>query len=61
VPWWQWLGGILGAFHVLVNIAFALRLGSGTSVAVFVCVQLSTSIVLDLVGVVGFTKRAFSW
>lgn len=52
---------MLGAFYVVVNITFAYKLGAGTAVAVFVCSQLCTSIVLDLTGLVGFQKRAFSW
>jgi transporter family-2 protein len=60
-PWWAWIGGALGAYYVVINITFAYRLGAGTAVAVFVCSQLCTSIVLDLTGLVGFQKRAFSW
>jgi uncharacterized membrane protein YdcZ (DUF606 family) len=60
-PWWAWIGGVLGAYYVIVNISFAYKLGAGTAVAVFVCSQLGMSIVLDLTGLVGFQKRAFSW
>jgi uncharacterized membrane protein YdcZ (DUF606 family) len=52
---------VLGAYYVIVNISFAYKLGAGTAVAVFVCSQLGMSIVLDLTGLVGFQKRAFSW
>jgi transporter family-2 protein len=55
------VGGVLGAYYVIVNIIFALKLGAGTAVSVFVCSQLAMSIVLDLTGLVGFQKRAFSW
>lgn len=60
-PWWAWIGGVLGAYYVIVNISFAYKLGAGTAVSVFVCSQLGCSIVLDLAGLVGFQKRAFSW
>lgn len=60
-PWWSWTGGVLGAFYVVVVIVFAHKLGAGTIVAIFVCAQLSTSIILDLIGLVGFSKRLFSW
>lgn len=60
-PWWSWVGGPLGAYYVVINIIFALKLGAGTAVSVFVCSQLAMSIVLDLTGLVGFQKRAFSW
>jgi hypothetical protein len=60
-PWWSWIGGVLGAYYVIVNIIFAYKLGAGTAISVFVCSQLSMSIILDLTGLVGFQKRAFSW
>lgn len=60
-PWWAWIGGVLGAYYVVINISFAYKLGAGTAVAVFVCSQLGMSVVLDLTGLVGFQKRTFSW
>ncbi|WIA34631.1 hypothetical protein OEZ86_012948 [Tetradesmus obliquus] len=60
-PWWAWIGGALGAYYVVVVIIFAQKLGAGTLVAIFVCAQLITSIVLDLTGLVGFARRVFSW
>jgi len=56
-PWWAWIGGVLGAYYVVINISFAYKLGAGTAVAVFVCSQLGMSVVLDLTGLVGFQKR----
>jgi uncharacterized membrane protein YdcZ (DUF606 family) len=35
---------------VVVVIIFAQKLGAGTLVAIFVCAQLVTSVVLDLTG-----------
>jgi uncharacterized membrane protein YdcZ (DUF606 family) len=49
-PWWAWIGGALGAYYVVIVIIFAQKLGAGTLVAIFVCAQLITSIVLDLTG-----------
>jgi uncharacterized membrane protein YdcZ (DUF606 family) len=49
-PWWAWIGGALGAYYVVVVIIFAQKLGAGTLVAIFVCAQLITSVVLDLTG-----------
>lgn len=60
-PWWSWIGGALGAYYVIIVIIFAQKLGAGTLVAIFVCAQLITSIVLDLTGLVGFSRRVFSW
>lgn len=61
VPWWAWTGGALGSYYVIIVIIFAQKLGAGTLVATFVCAQLVTSIVLDLTGLVGFSRREFSW
>jgi transporter family-2 protein len=60
-PWWSWIGGALGAYYVIIVIIFAQKLGAGTLVAIFVCAQLITSIILDLTGLVGFSRRVFSW
>jgi transporter family-2 protein len=35
-PWWQWMGGFLGALVLVVNILEVPRLGAGTVSAVLV-------------------------
>jgi uncharacterized membrane protein YdcZ (DUF606 family) len=35
-PWWQWLGGIIGATVLIANILEVPRLGAGTVSAVLV-------------------------
>jgi hypothetical protein len=40
----------LGAYYVVVVIIFAQKLGAGTLVAIFVCAQLITSVLLDVTG-----------
>jgi bacterial/archaeal transporter family-2 protein len=35
-PWWQWMGGFLGATVLVVNVLEVPRLGAGTVSAVFV-------------------------
>lgn len=60
-PWWSWLGGPLGAFYVAVVVVFARAVGATTLSGVFVSSLLFWSFVLDLVGVAGFPRRAFSW
>ena len=54
LPWWSFIGGPLGAFYIACNILFASTLGSGILTAVFVTFQLTTSIVLDARGWIGF-------
>jgi bacterial/archaeal transporter family-2 protein len=36
-PWWQWMGGFLGATVLVVNILEIPRLGAGTVSGVLVC------------------------
>ena len=35
-PWWQWMGGFLGATVLVVNILEVPRLGAGTVSAILV-------------------------
>lgn len=35
-PWWQWIGGFLGALVLVVNVLEIQRLGAGTVSAVLV-------------------------
>ena len=60
-PWWGYIGGILGAFAVVVVIIFAQQLGSGTVSGVAVTAQLITAICLDSFGIVGFVRRQVLW
>lgn len=61
VPWWGWLGGLLGGFYVVCTIFFAQILGAGVLTSIFVTSQLVTSILLDCYGIVGFEKRKLRW
>ena len=54
VPWWGWVGGFLGAFYVAVVVVYAPVLGAATLMALFVCCQLATAVLLDSMGWVGF-------
>lgn len=36
-PWWQWMGGFLGATVLVVNVLEIPRLGAGTVSGVLVC------------------------
>ncbi|PNW77744.1 hypothetical protein CHLRE_10g449800v5 [Chlamydomonas reinhardtii] len=61
VPWWGWVGGFLGAFYVAVVVVYAPVLGAATLMALFVCCQLATAVLLDSMGWVGFRKRSLHW
>jgi transporter family-2 protein len=57
LPWWQWTGGILGAFLVFVTIVAAPKLGAATLMAVLVAGQMAASMVLDHYGLIGYEIR----
>jgi bacterial/archaeal transporter family-2 protein len=57
VPWWAWLGGLLGTVYVVATIVLAPRLGAATLVGVLVAGQMLASLALDHFGWVGFPQR----
>ena len=56
-PWWMWTGGVIGAFVVLAALTAAPRLGSATTVALFIGGQLAASLVIDQLGVLGVPEH----
>jgi transporter family-2 protein len=61
VPWWAWVGGLLGAFFVTVAVVAAPRIGAVTLVALMVTGQFVASLLLDRFGLLGFPERSVSW
>ncbi len=61
VPYWLWIGGLLGAFGVSVAIILAPRLGAVNLTIVIVCGQLLAALVLDHFGWLGFEKHPINW
>jgi transporter family-2 protein len=59
-PWWVWVGGLLGAFYVVVAIVSAPKLGAATLIAAVVAGQTIASVVVDQYGWVGFPERHLS-
>jgi transporter family-2 protein len=51
VPWWGWLGGVVGAGYVASTVAAAPRLGALNLFAAVIFGQLACSVVLDHYGV----------
>ena len=51
------LGGVAGAAIVAVSLVTVRELGAGGVVAATVCTQLSVSLLLDRLGVLGLTQR----
>jgi len=60
VPWWAWLGGLLGAFYVGGSIVTGPQIGAVAFVAAVVSGQVIASVVLDEFGWVGFAERAIT-
>ena len=57
VPWWAWMGGLLGAIYVAGVTVVAPRLGAATLTALVVAGQLAMALALDHFGWVGFARR----
>ena len=60
VPWWVWIGGLLGAFYVAGSIVSAPKLGAATLTAAVVAGQSLASIFVDRFGWVGFEEQPLS-
>lgn len=61
VPWWQWLGGFLGAFFVFGSTLLAPRIGMAAMVSLIVAGQVCSSLVFDRFGLLGLEIRGLSW
>ena len=56
-PWWNWIGGPLGALIVLSGAALTQRLGAAAFIAAIVAGQLASSIALDHFGWMNLTQQ----
>ena len=61
VPWWCFVGGAMGACLVLSGVLFSHRLGAASFMACIIVGQLTSSLVLDHFGWVGFQQHAVTW
>ncbi|WP_243303565.1 DMT family transporter [Geothrix oryzisoli] len=61
VPWWQWLGGFLGAFFVFGSTLLAPRIGLAAMVSLIVAGQVCSSLTFDRFGFMGLPVRGLSW
>lgn len=57
VPWYAWLGGLLGAIGVTTLTYLAPRIGALAMISLLICGQLFASVVLDHFGLVGYPLR----
>jgi transporter family-2 protein len=56
-PWWNWIGGPLGALIVLAGAALTARLGAALFIALVVGGQLVCSLVLDHFALLGLNQQ----
>jgi bacterial/archaeal transporter family-2 protein len=60
--WYYWLlGGVGGVLIVLATLVAVRELGAGGVTAAVIAGQLSLSVVLDRLGVLGLDERAITW
>ena len=57
VPWWGWIGGILGTVYVLTGVLTAEKVGSGVFVGLSVTASILASIAIDHFGLLGFHRH----
>jgi len=57
-PWWNWVGGMMGAGLVPTGVLLSHRLGAATFVACIILGQLTSSVLLDPFGLAGFSQHA---
>jgi bacterial/archaeal transporter family-2 protein len=60
LPWWVWVGGLLGAFNISMSIYLAPRLGALLLGVSIVTGQMIASIAFDHFGLLGFPKVAIT-
>lgn len=61
IAWWQWLGGVLGAFFVFGSTLLAPRIGLAAMISLIVAGQVLSSLVFDRYGLLGLPVRDVSW
>lgn len=61
LPWWAWLGGVLGTYMVTVSLLVAPALGATRWIALVLSAQILLSLVLDHFGLLGFAQHSFTW
>ncbi len=61
VPWYYLIGGLLGAAYVFTALVLVDEIGAGGVAAATVTGQLTLSVVLDRLGVLGLEETPLSW
>lgn len=61
LPWYYWLGGLMGAFFVYTLIIAPPRLGIALTLGITVAAQMIFGLLLDHYGWLGFPQDSISW
>jgi len=61
VPWYYFVGGLLGAAYITTVIFTVSTLGAGGITAATISAQLVTSMILDQIGAFGLDKQPLTW
>lgn len=57
VPWWGWIGGLLGGSVLASHLFVAHQIGAGPYLGITVTAAVVTSLVLDHFGLMGFEEH----
>jgi transporter family-2 protein len=61
LAWYYLFGGVLGAVYVTTALVAVRELGAGGVTAATIAGQLTLSLVIDQLGVLGVDERAITW
>lgn len=61
LPWYYWMGGVLGGFYVFAIIVLAPRLGIALTISLTVAAQMLFSLVIDHYGWFGIPAVPVNW
>ena len=61
LPWYLWLGGVLGAAYLACVVIATPKLGTGTTMAAIIAMQVIVGVTLDHFAVFGLDRHPFSW
>lgn len=61
MPWWYWVGGLLGAFYVFAALVSVSKLGAATVVSLVIVGQLVAALAIDTFGLFGMPVIPISW
>ncbi len=61
LPWYYWMGGVLGGFYVVAIIVLAPRLGVALTIGLTVAGQMVFSLLIDHYGLLGIPVHTINW